>query len=150
MNRIVDTKEYLDTVCALLAEGARDVPVPVKGISMRPFLRDQDTVYLSPVEKPVKPGDILLFQRPGGRYILHRVHRSLGDGNYAMLGDNQTAPETISPVDIRGIVTFVRIGDREFRPGSLRWEFFARPWRWLAFLRRPIGYLHHTFRQPDR
>ena len=72
---ILDTKEYLDTVVELLAQGHRDVTVPVKGSSMVPFLHNGDVVYLNLPERPAKRGDILLYLRPDGRYILHRVVR---------------------------------------------------------------------------
>lgn len=147
MNRIVDTTEYLDTVCSLLREGKRDVPVPVKGVSMRPFLRDQDMAYLIPVEGPVKPGDILLFRRSSGRYILHRVHKLLGGGRYLMLGDSQRDVEVITDGNIRGKVSFVRIQDRNVAPGSFHWWFYAYPWRWLAPARGIIGRLHSLLKR---
>lgn len=147
MHRIVDTTEYLDTVCELLRDGKRDVPVPIKGVSMRPFLRDQDMAYLIPVEDPVRPGDILLFQRPDGRYILHRVHRLLGNGTYLMLGDSQRGTEIIGEDALRGKVSFVRIQDRNVAPGSFRWWFFAYPWRWLAPARGIIGRLHSLLKR---
>lgn len=147
MERVVDTREYLDMVCGLLRDGQRNVPVPVKGVSMRPFLRDQDMVYLIPLREPVRPGDIVLFQRPGGQYILHRVHRCLYDGSFLMLGDSQLQTERISGQQMRATVAFARIGGKDIRPGSLRWCFFAHLWRWLAPVRMPIGRIHKLFRK---
>ena len=143
MNRIVDTTEYLDMVVSLLQEGQRDVPVPVKGVSMRPFLRDQDMAYVIPPEDSVNPGDILLFQRPDGRYILHRVHKRLPSGEYLMLGDSQQGTERIGTSQIRGKVSFVKIQSTVIAPGDLRWLFFAYPWRWLAPARGIIGRIHN-------
>lgn len=134
----VDTKEYLDIVCQLLQEGKQNVGVPVKGFSMRPFLHDQDVAYLNLVAQPVKPGDILLFQRVTGQYILHRVHRCLPDGTFLMLGDFQETLERLELHQIRAIVSYVRIGDKILRPGDVRWWLFAHPWRWLAPVRKPI------------
>ena len=47
MALIVDTKEYLNTICQLLREGKQDLPVPVTGNSMCPFLHPGDIVSLN-------------------------------------------------------------------------------------------------------
>ena len=70
---ILDTQAYLNTVCDMLAPGQTLVPVPVAGTSMCPFLHPGDTVYLSAPDRSPEVGDILLFRRPTGPYILHRV-----------------------------------------------------------------------------
>ena len=142
MARILGTTEYLDTACALLREGRTQVPVPVKGVSMRPCLRDGDLVYLDPLCQPVRPGDMVLFLRENGQYILHRVHRCLPDGSYLILGDSQLTPEPVQAHQLRATATRARCAGRDMAPGSLRWWFYAQPWRWLAPLRRPIGRLH--------
>lgn len=49
--RILDTKQYLDETVKLLENGAKELPVPVSGFSMAPFLSDGDTVILSLPER---------------------------------------------------------------------------------------------------
>ena len=95
MARILDTQEYLDTVCQLLQQGETSVAVPVAGGSMVPFLHNGDTVYLDLPDSPVKRGDIVLYTRSYGRYILHRVYRVRRDGSYIMVGDAQTELELL-------------------------------------------------------
>lgn len=146
MPRTVDTKEYLDMVCALLREGQREVPVPVKGVSMRPFLQDQDMVYLNPIREPVRPGDIVLYLRRSGQYILHRVCKSNPDGSFLMLGDSQLEKEPVAADQLLAKVSFVRLGAKEVRPGSLHWWLFAHLWRWLAPVRGPILRAWNLFR----
>lgn len=146
MPRTVDTKEYLDMVCSLLREGQREVPVPVKGVSMRPFLRDQDMVYLNPIRERVRPGDIVLYLRRNGQYILHRVYRANPDGSFLMLGDSQLEPEPVAADQLRAKVSFVRLGAKEVRPGSLHWWLFSHLWRWLAPVREPISRVRNLFR----
>lgn len=147
MARSLDTKEYLDTVCQLLQEGKENVCVPVKGFSMRPFLHDGDLVYLNLLTGPAKVGDILLFQRPTGQYILHRVHRCLPEGDYLMLGDFQDVQERIAPGQIRAVVSFARIGDKLIRPGDAQWWLYSHPWRWLAPVRRPIIHTYSAMKR---
>ena len=147
MQRIVDTQEYLDMVCELLEQGHAGVPVPVKGVSMRPFLRDGDRVLLDRVTDPISKGDILLFCRPGGQYVLHRVCRVNDDGSFRMLGDSQRIAEHIPREAVRARAVCALIGDKKVAPGTLRWWFYAHPWRLLAPWRRQIGWLRERFRR---
>lgn len=59
------TQEYLNHAVDLLKNGIDNVPVPVTGYSMAPFLIEGDTVYLSLPDKQVKRGDIILYLRAG-------------------------------------------------------------------------------------
>jgi len=134
--KTVDTKEYLDAVCGLLREGCREVSVPVAGSSMSPFLHHGDTVCLNPVEALPKRGDIVLFTRPGGQYILHRVVQVNPDGSYIMLGDAQTRWERIeSAASIHGIVVSALHKGKLLTPRSFRWRIFATAWQWVVPLR---------------
>ena len=59
-----------------------------RGISMLPMLRQGiDSVVLSPLPEKLKKYDLPLYQRPNGKYILHRIV-GVGD-TYTCLGDNQ-------------------------------------------------------------
>lgn len=139
MAKIVDTKEYLDMVCGLLREGHTKVPVTVAGSSMTPFLHHGDTVYLNPVQQPPKKGDIVLYTRPGGKYILHRVVEVRRDGSYIMLGDCQTERERIESADsIHGLVVCALHKGQMLTPESPRWRFFATVWLHVVPARQAI------------
>lgn len=142
MGRKLDTNTYLDAVCQMLTDGAKSVPVPVVGDSMRPFLQTGDFVHMDTAEN-IRRGDILLFQRPNGQYVLHRVVRKK-PGGYWMLGDNQTVREPISGDQIRAKATSAKIRGVTVTADSLRWWMFAYPWRWLAPWRRQIAWLHNV------
>lgn len=129
MERMLDTKEYLDMVCQLLAQGKTRVPVPVTGSSMIPFLHSGDTVYLDLPDTPLKKADIVLFTRPDGRYILHRIAAVHPDGSFSMLGDAQLDREWVANAGfIHARVTLVRHKGVLLTPKSLRWRFFATVW----------------------
>lgn len=136
MKKQVDTKEYLDMVCGLLEQGHTDVPVPVAGDSMIPFLHHGDMVYLRRPDSPLKRGDIVLYVRPGGQYVLHRIARCNPDGSFLLLGDAQRVREPVKgPEQIRGRVSAVTHRGRHLTPDSLRWRFFATVWITLRPLR---------------
>ena len=134
--RMVDTKQYLDMICGLLREGNREISVPVAGSSMTPFLHHGDTVYLNPVDAPPKRGDIVLYTRPGGQYILHRIVKVNPDGSYIMLGDAQTQRERIESREvIHGVAVSARHLGKQLTPASFRWRFFEKVWLRVVPLR---------------
>ena len=81
---------------------ARDGPVPpmrifLEGDSMRPLIRrGRDQVTIVPLTRPLKRGDVVLFESTPGRYVVHRVYR-LQDGFVQTLGDNCRNPDPWIP-----------------------------------------------------
>jgi signal peptidase I len=144
---VLDTEKYLDAVSMMIQEGRTNVPVPVKGVSMRPFLRTGDFAYLIPLPEKIRRGDILLFQRANKQYVLHRVYKLRRDGSVLMLGDSQLTPEPVTPHQLRAKVSFVRCAGQDCRPGSFRWWFFACPWLRFARWRPQIARLLALFRK---
>ena len=134
----IDTVSFLDTALALLGEGKTYIPVPVAGSSMTPFLRPQDTVYLSRIDRPIRRGDILLYRRASGQYVLHRV-RKVGKDTLDMIGDAQTETEYGVPREAAcAIVRKVKRGDALLTPDSPLWRFYQRAWL-MAIPLRPAA-----------
>lgn len=147
MGRVLDTQEFLDMICELLAQGQTHVTIPVAGGSMVPFLHSGDTVCLDLLDRPAKRGDILLYQRENGRYILHRLVRVRKDGTLIMAGDAQQALEILpGPAHIRAIVTSACHKGKPCDPGSLRWWVYAHVWMWLLPVRHPLMWLREKLR----
>ena len=144
---VLDTNKNLDAVCRMIAEGHENVPVPIRGVSMRPFLRDADFAYLIPLPEKLKRGDMVLYQRKNDQYVLHRIYKVLKKGNYLLLGDSQMEPEPVEAAQLRAKVSFVRCGGEACHPGSFRWWFFAVPWLRLAPWRPRIAKLLALFRK---
>lgn len=140
MGHKLDTNQYLDAVCQMLAEGAKSVPVPVVGNSMRPFLRTGDFVHVDLPGK-LRKGDILLYRRSNGQYVLHRVMK-IGKEHIWMLGDSQLEREKLHKDQICAQVTSAKVRGKHLSTGSMRWWMYAHPWRWLAPWRRRIAWLH--------
>ena len=144
---VLDTNQYLDAVCLMIREGRENVPVPIQGISMRPFLRNGDFAYLIPLPGKLKRGDMVLYQRKNDQYVLHRIYKVLKNGSYLLLGDSQMEPEPVEAGQLRAKVAFVRCLGQDCRPGSFRWWFFAVPWLRLAPWRPQIAKLLALFRK---
>lgn len=85
-----------------------------KGTSMLPLIRQgKDSVIL------VKPGllsigDIILYKRKSGQFVLHRIVKKKGD-NLVICGDNQTQLEYgITTADVIAKVTAVYIDETRY------------------------------------
>ncbi len=147
MPKILNAQAYLDTVCQLLLEGGTHIPVTLSGMSMTPFLDPGDTVFLDLPPKSLSPGDVLLYRRPSGQYVLHRLIRREADGKLWLLGDAQLQPESVRPEQVRAVVTAARRGERLLDRSSLRWKFFRGPWRHLTLLRPPVNRIRNHVRR---
>ena len=126
--KVVPSELLMEPLLGLMEE-SEYVPLVISGGSMTPFLSDgRDTVYLSRIRRELKRGDIVLYQRETGGYVLHRILRVDKD-SYTMIGDAQIHPEPgICREQILAIVTAVRRKDKLLQNGSFWWFFFEKIW----------------------
>lgn len=94
------------------------------GVSMLPTIRPgEDRVRLIPPVFPLQVGQVALFRRENGSFVLHRVYRRKKRGDqyvYTMLGDNQLYPE-------RGIRQEQVLALAEGRERAGRYRTFRSP-----------------------
>lgn len=164
----VSIEELSPLMIACLDEG-KEIQITVTGNSMCPFLlHKRDQVVL---KKPADPtmlqvGDVPLYRRKNGQFVLHRIverddgqkRRIYGEKEpfpsmhssspltYTMLGDAQTENEpNIRPEQIVAVATaFVRKGERwECRGTAYRRR--ALRWHKLLPIRKPLVRLCHLW-----
>jgi hypothetical protein len=103
---------------------------------MRPMLlHKRDSVVLAPCDPcSLKRGDVPLYRRDNGQYVLHRIVRVLPD-TYTLVGDAQTELEVGLPKqNVRAVmVGFVRNGKQV---DCHKWWYRMYSWMWM--LVRPI------------
>jgi hypothetical protein len=133
--KVLPPEVLMEQLPALLEE-APAVPLVITGSSMVPFLvHGRDTVYLSKITAPLKRGDMILYRRSNGMYVLHRILRVEAE-SYTLLGDAQTDPEPgIRTQQILARVSAVRRKGKLLQNGSFWWEFFAKFWLRAVSLR---------------
>lgn len=132
----------------LQLETAGRANLTVTGYSMLPMLvQYRDSVILAPVSGRLKAGDVALFQRDDGSYVLHRVIAVTPDG-YQFCGDNQAWLEFVTPSQLVAVVIgYVRKGKERTGNGLserlYRWSqvhlFGLR--KYYIALRRRLGRL---------
>lgn len=128
MMRKVDNEAYIGVLKELLADG-KQVSLAVTGSSMEPFLTGgRDQVLLVPVKRSLKKGDLVLFQRENGAYVLHRILRVTSEG-CILIGDGQQ--ETEGPIQrerILGVAELALRNGESISEGSFWWGFFEKIW----------------------
>lgn len=139
--KTIDTKSYLSVLCEIADKGEL-VSTIVSGGSMVPFLSgNKDYVYLEIPKRTLKKGDIVLFVRHNGDFVLHRIKKISKDGYY-LIGDRQTAVE--GPVEreqIKLLVVKVKRKEKFLTEKNFRWKFYSKVWNNLVFLRPAVFYV---------
>lgn len=75
------------------------------GDSMEPLLHNRkSTVVIEKKRRSLKQYDVVLYRRPTGEYVLHRIVKVL-DGKYLIRGDNRIWKETVPEEWIIGVMT---------------------------------------------
>ncbi len=144
----------------------QEVVLTVTGNSMFPFLRHRrDQVVLVQTDgSALQPGDVPLYRRRSGQYVLHRVvarddghtRQVLGESEplptadaggalqYTMLGDAQTELEHgIGPDQILAVArAFYRKG-KTWACDSAAYQRYVRRWHRLLPWRRPLVFVSH-------
>ncbi|MBQ7999732.1 MAG: S24/S26 family peptidase [Ruminococcus sp.] len=144
--RVMDTDSFLTVLCELAREGKRVCTV-VSGGSMLPFLSaGRDYVYLEKPEGKLRKGDLVLFRRTNGEFVLHRIKRIKGDEFY-LIGDRQYIVEgPVRGEQILAVAVGAKRKGKELTTKSPLWVFYSKVWINTVFLRpflfRLIGVLH--------
>ena len=138
----VDTREYV-SVLREIAEEGKVVSMLIAGSSMAPFLcHNRDYIYFTRPERELRRGDMVFYQRDGGRYVMHRIYKIKPDGYY-MVGDAQTQIEgPLRRDQIFALIIQAKRKGKMIRPGDFWWEFFEHVWIRIVPTRRVMALLY--------
>lgn len=145
--RMIPMEALSELILLQLEKGGR-ANLTVTGSSMYPMLRNcADSVELIPVTGRQKKGDIILYRRDNGQYILHRII-ALTEEGYICCGDNQAEKEPVRQDQLLAAVEgFTRkgkvytLGDPGYRLYTALWVGLFPVRRYLLALRRRLGRL---------
>lgn len=114
----------------------------IKGTSMLPLLRQGiDLVKIVPVDRELKVGDVPMFERPNGEYVLHRIIE-VHNGYYIICGDNSFEREKVPYEWILGVAESVFLGEREVKmtdPWQIKYAKRRMRIYWLRKLKYNIA-----------
>lgn len=137
METVTVPMQSLAEVVRLQLDNGGRANLTVTGNSMYPMLiSHRDTVTLIPPVKLSK-GDVILFQRASGAYILHRIVGFSTEG-FVCCGDNQIVRESVSREQVVAVVDgFVRKG-KPYPVDAGFYRAYAAVWMRLFVLRRVL------------
>lgn len=137
-NRVLLSNDVFFGEVKNLLEAGRQVRIPVQGQSMRPFLRDGDTVVLAPAGvRDIRKGTVVLARTAQG-VVLHRVVK-LDKQELTLAGDaNAFRVEKADWAQVAGMVVAAGRNGRELPWHSFPLRVAVCLWRLI----RPLnGYL---------
>ena len=126
MNNGDFTVESLLPVMKEVLQSGGEFRLYPRGTSMMPLLRQgRDSVALVAAHAPFSRGDILLYRRQNGQYVLHRLIDVEGDGSLVFCGDNQSAMEKgITPDAVLARVNALWRDDQRIELSSRRYRTY--------------------------
>ena len=132
-------REAMAELLRSLPEG-EELLLQVTGWSMMPMLfhgRSTVTLVRERAYTP-KKGDVVLFRRPTGEFVLHRVCKVEPSGLLLINGDAQSWTERILPVQVVAKVTGFYRRRREISVGNRGYRIYCALWCPLRPL-HPLG-----------
>ena len=143
MEEMITREVAMESLSPLLEEilhNGGTVELTVTGNSMWPMLHHQvSRVRLAPVSE-LKKGDLPLYKRKNGTYVLHRILNVEADGSYTCCGDNQWHLERgLQRAQMVAVVThFSRKGNRWVSGNDRLYRLYTQFWMAVRPLRRLI------------
>lgn len=126
---VIPAAEWITVIKPLIDNGYNFKLHPM-GTSMLPFIcGGRDDVLLTSAEnRKLKRGDIVLYSRPTGLFVLHRIHHIRGN-LFFMLGDAHTSIEgPISRNCIYAVAASVTRKGKEYHCDDILMHFLALSW----------------------
>lgn len=120
----------------------------VTGYSMRPTLHERrDSVILKLPDEKQKKGEIILYLRENGQYVLHRII-DLEENGYICCGDNQVMREPVLHSQVLAVVSGISRNGKVYPVDTMAGKVYRAfciglfPIRkYYIALRRPLGRL---------
>ncbi len=121
-------------LCEVIDSGGK-AEITVTGNSMYPMLKHRVSRVRMAKAEELRIGDLPLYRRDNGAYILHRIVGKDGD-TFVCCGDHQWHPERgIHRDQILAVVTDFCRTDRWQSCTAVSYRLYVRLWMWIRPLR---------------
>lgn len=139
--KVKTSLENLSSIFLALLDENIDITLTITGNSMEPLLtHKRDSVVLTSCDKfKLKRGDIPLYRRSNGQYVLHRI-TNVNKNSYNLCGDNQYIIEKNLPKE--NIIAVVKAFERNGKFYSCNDFTYKVYWR-LRVFSIPFRYFLH-------
>jgi|SRR5690606_27895814 len=133
----IENNLLFEQVLSYLQQG-KGVFIPIKGGSMRPFLREGDKVLLKSIDPNALSRGMIVLAKMDGRWLLHRVVR-MDQKIVSLAGDaNVAIHEMVAYSDIMAVATTLKRAGKEYNLND-KWRLcLGMVWYWMRPIRRVI------------
>lgn len=144
MNNKVTMEELLPFIEEAF-DNNKTFTIPITGTSMLPLLvQGRDTVTIKKIESPLSVGDLPLYRRKDGAFVLHRIIKVNNDGTYILCGDNQFIKETgITDNEMIGVVTDITRDGKNFSVTNKKYQRYVERGITFFIFRYPLRRLRY-------
>ena len=157
MKQVAIPMEELMPILQLQMDTAGSASLVITGWSMLPMLHHRkDSVILAPIQESPQKGDLMLYKRDSGAYILHRILKKKPE-YYVCCGDNQFKKETVREDQMLAVVTGFSRKGKAYTVESKGYRCYVKLWvalhpvRWLYLgPRRLVGWCKAKLRRAKR
>ncbi|MEG0770556.1 MAG: S24/S26 family peptidase [Clostridia bacterium] len=134
---VVNLEDMYPFMNEMLSSG-KEIEITITGDSMFPTLHNRrDMVVLAKTED-FKRGDIVLYRRKTGQFVLHRIVR-ISDEDLFLVGDNQKDIESgITKADVIATVKEITRNKKHFSVTNKRYRLYSYIWLLIIPFRRYI------------
>lgn len=116
----------------------------VHGYSMYPLLcNHRDSVYIEKANS-YKKYDVVLFERPNGKLVLHRIIK-IKNGFYYFCGDNDFVIEKVAEHQFIGKMTEFSRKDKEYTINNFWYKLYSRVWCCSLFTKKILKRIYNLF-----
>ncbi|MBP3918266.1 MAG: S24/S26 family peptidase [Clostridia bacterium] len=130
-------KDETAVIAAQLRAG-KTVVTSTRGVSMEPLLHEDKTlVTLQPVQRTLCVGELPIFLRNDGKYVIHRIIE-VHDAYYRTRGDNCLSSETVPHTSVLGVVTEIYRNGSYLKVTDKKYLLYVWIWRITTPLRLMI------------
>lgn len=127
--------EELMPVLQLQMEQGGQAFLTVTGSSMLPMVTPhRDRVWLVPCPEQLRCGDVILYRRDNGQYVLHRIVRL--SQPMICCGDNQWKAEAVRPDQAIALVTAFDRDGKHYTTHAWTYRLYVLMMTRLFFMRR--------------
>lgn len=113
---------------------------------MEPLLFHQNTrVVIRRAEDSLKKGDLPVYRRATGQFVMHRIVRVKENG-YDTRGDNRYDVEHVPQDWILGVVTEIYRNNRHIFVTDWSYRLYVKIWNWIY----PIRHVVHRGKMAKR
>ena len=119
------------------------------GTSMNPLLKQgRDKVLIKKPVKRLKKGDVALYKRKDGSFVLHRVYKVL-QSSYVFWGDNHFILEYgVRDENVLGVCTGYYKGEKFISfDKSFKYKIYKSFWCSCVWLRKFLNFFRRAFRK---